>query len=142
MGARYGIQKEGRDPWTETANIVSILKPIAHSLGLQPPGGTDRGDGQGEAHVGKQVADPPVKREPGQQPDLGSGTWPVYSPTGHILYQSRLQAGDLWAVPFSLQEMATTGESFPVQQGIRRHSVSNDGTLVYFPRVESGQQLL
>ena len=39
--------------------------------------------------------------ETGQQQELGSGLRPVYSPTGHILYQSRLPVCDLWALPFS-----------------------------------------
>ncbi len=78
----------------------------------------------------------------GQQQELGSGLGPVYSPTGHILYQSRLPVGDLWALPFSLAEMEPTGEPFPIERDTRRHSVSNDGTLVYLHQVGGAQQLL
>ena len=81
----------------------------------------------------------------GRQQELGSGARPLYSPTGHILYQSqsRLPAGDVWALPFSLEEVKATGEPFPVAQGTRMHSVSNDGTLVYLHAVvEGGRELL
>ena len=80
--------------------------------------------------------------ESGQQQDLGPGLRPVYSPTGHILYQSRLPVGDLWALPFSLEEVEPTGEPFPIEQDTARHSVSNDGTLVYFHAVGGRQELL
>ena len=78
----------------------------------------------------------------GQQQELGSGLSPVYSPTGHILYQSQLWVGDLWALPFSLAEMEPTGEPFPIERDTRRHSISNDGTLVYLHQVGGAQQLL
>ncbi len=80
----------------------------------------------------------------GRQQELGSGARPLYSPTGHILYQSqsRLPAGDVWALPFSLEEMKATGDPFPVAQDTRMPSVSNDGTLVYLRAVGGGRELL
>jgi len=53
---------------------------------------------------------------------------PIYSATGHLLY--RRDSGDegVWALPFSLPEMAATGEPFLVAGGGRWPSVSRDGS--------------
>ena len=68
-----------------------------------------------------------VLRIPGQ--DLGS---PVYSPTGHMLFSRRPDNAGMWAVPFSLDRLETTGEPFPVTPtGSSRYNVSRDGTLVF-----------
>ena len=85
-----------------------------------------------------------VDLETGQPQHLGQGTRPVYSPTGHVLYQSQYPVGVLWALPFSLEEMDPIGEPFPIEQDTRMHSVSNDGTLVYFHGLPAsgGQELL
>jgi serine/threonine-protein kinase len=58
--------------------------------------------------------------------------YPVYAPSGHILYQ-RGQAGtvSLWAAPFSLNTLEVTGESYPVVESGGFPSVSSEGTLVY-----------
>ncbi len=80
--------------------------------------------------------------ETGQQQELGSGLRPVYSPTSHILYRSRLPVGDLWALPFSLAEMESTGEPFPIERDTRMHSVSDDGTLIYFRGIGGARELL
>jgi TolB protein len=58
---------------------------------------------------------------------------PAYSPTGHIAY--RLDEGNVgvWAVPFSLSKLETTGEPFLVASGARNPSMADDGTLVYAP---------
>ena len=62
---------------------------------------------------------------------------PVYSPTGHILY--RLDEGNVgvWAVPFALSKLETTGEPFLVASGARQPSVASDGTLVYAPTADA-----
>jgi serine/threonine protein kinase/WD40 repeat protein len=73
----------------------------------------------------------------GERQHLGSGTLAVYSPTGQILYQSR-PAGDLWALPFSLEQAKAVGNPFPVAQNTESHSVSKDGTLVYLRAVVGG----
>ena len=57
-----------------------------------------------------------------------------YSPTGHLLYQksqSWLLGGGIWAVPFDLETLQKTGDSFLVDQEGAGPSVSADGTLVY-----------
>jgi Tol biopolymer transport system component len=56
---------------------------------------------------------------------------PVYSPTGHILYTRRTTNIGLWAVPFSLERLETTGEPFLVDREGSDPSVADDGTLFY-----------
>jgi Tol biopolymer transport system component len=70
---------------------------------------------------------------------LGTGERPVYSPSGHVVYQS---AGDLWAMPFSLESLKKTGEPFRVQRGGAYPSVASDGTLVYLGTTGGLQQLI
>ncbi len=65
---------------------------------------------------------------------------PVYSPTGHILYERRSNNAGIWAVPFSLASLEVTGEPFLVVPGGASPSVSADGTLVH-TRGTSGQLL-
>jgi Tol biopolymer transport system component len=70
-----------------------------------------------------------------------NGFTPVYSPTGHILYQ---QGGDgpLMAVRFDLEQLETRGSPFPVLYGIgdrvsyqaRMFDISQNGTLAYVPQ--------
>ena len=56
---------------------------------------------------------------------------PVYSPTGHIVYQRETTNPGLWAVPFSLERLQTTGPPFPVVPGGRSASIARDGTLCF-----------
>jgi Tol biopolymer transport system component len=65
---------------------------------------------------------------PGQELDD-----PVYSPSGHILFERSPTNAGIWAVPFSAASQQVTGEPFLVSQGRRRPSVSADGTLVLLP---------
>jgi Tol biopolymer transport system component len=62
---------------------------------------------------------------------------PSYSPTGHIIY--RLDEGNVgvWAVPFSLTRLETTGQPFLIASGARNPSVADDGTLIYAPTAEA-----
>ena len=61
-----------------------------------------------------------------------------YVPTGHIVY---MRAGSLWAVPFDLKQLRTTGPEVPVIDGVETHNnpgiagytFSGDGLLVYLP---------
>ena len=61
--------------------------------------------------------------------------FPVYSPSGHVLFQRITGNPGIWALPFSLEHLETTGEPFLAAQGAFP-SVSNDGTLL-FVRAES-----
>ena len=68
---------------------------------------------------------------------LRGGFFPRYSPTGHLVYG---RPGNLWAIPFDLGELETTGGPVLVQQGVvtkplgsANFSVSGDGSLLYLP---------
>jgi Tol biopolymer transport system component/DNA-binding winged helix-turn-helix (wHTH) protein len=62
---------------------------------------------------------------------LGPGRLPVYSPTGHLVFQSTTAPQDLWAQPFSLDTLKTTGPAFAIVRKGSDPSVARDGTLVY-----------
>ncbi len=64
---------------------------------------------------------------------------PVYSPSGHIIYERFTGNPGLWAVPFSFSRLEVTGEPFVVAPGGELPSVSADGTLVY---IRSGETAL
>jgi serine/threonine-protein kinase len=61
-----------------------------------------------------------------------------YVPSGHLLY---MHAGTLFAVPFDLKHLETTGPAVPAVEGVASNpgtaaahfSVSNSGTLAYIP---------
>ena len=56
---------------------------------------------------------------------------PVYSSTGHILYRRSPTATGLWALRFSLSEMAPIGEPFLVAADAGQPGAAGDGTLVF-----------
>jgi serine/threonine protein kinase/Tol biopolymer transport system component len=56
---------------------------------------------------------------------------PQYSPTGHIVFERTSPPAGVWAVPFSLSQLRTTGEPFLVAAGGLQPSVARDGSLVY-----------
>jgi serine/threonine-protein kinase len=56
---------------------------------------------------------------------------PVYSPTGHILYVRETTNPGIWAVPFSLDRLETTGQPLLVVPGGRAPSIARDGTLCF-----------
>jgi serine/threonine-protein kinase len=56
---------------------------------------------------------------------------PFYSATGHILYHRTPTAAGIWALPFSLDEMAPTGEPFLVAANATEPAAAADGTLVF-----------
>ncbi len=58
---------------------------------------------------------------------------PVYSPSGHVLFERSPTNAGVWALPFSLKRLAATGEAFLVSSGARGPSVGSDGTLVVLP---------
>jgi eukaryotic-like serine/threonine-protein kinase len=58
---------------------------------------------------------------------------PVYSPTGHLLFERSPTNSGVWALPFSLSSLQPTGQPFLVSAGTRNPSVSSDGTLVVLP---------
>ncbi|MBE0565137.1 MAG: hypothetical protein IH621_04205, partial [Krumholzibacteria bacterium] len=56
---------------------------------------------------------------------------PVYSPTGHILFQRDQGNRGLWALPFDAQRGEATGDPFLVSAEDGHPSVALDGTLVH-----------
>ena len=56
---------------------------------------------------------------------------PVYSRTGHILFERRRTNQGIWALPFSLSRLEVTGEPFLVVPGAGAPKVADDGTLVF-----------
>src|SRR5262249_59658040 len=56
---------------------------------------------------------------------------PAYS-TGHIIFvDGEFESTAIWAVPFSLDKLQTTGKAFPIAQHGASPVVSLTGTLVY-----------
>ncbi|MEK6247075.1 MAG: hypothetical protein N2C12_02780, partial [Planctomycetales bacterium] len=60
---------------------------------------------------------------------------PTYSPTGHILFARGEKKINLWAVPFNMDLLQTTGEPFLVLSNALQPSVSNEGALVVLRNV-------
>jgi Tol biopolymer transport system component len=67
-----------------------------------------------------------VFREPGAVLGL-----PVYSPTGHILFERSDAATGLWSMPFSLSKLEATGPAVLITDEGSYPSVARDGTLLY-----------
>ena len=80
--------------------------------------------------------------ETGEWEVLAEGAYPVYSPSGHILYQTNRYQSGLWALPFSIETLKATGEAFPIAENVGGPSVGADGTLVYLDYLGLGEQQL
>lgn len=70
--------------------------------------------------------------ETGEQKKLVSGFGSYYSPSGHLLYQSRQS---LLAAPFDVRRLEVTGEAVPVLEPVSRRDyvLAPNGTLAYLP---------
>jgi DNA-binding winged helix-turn-helix (wHTH) protein len=78
----------------------------------------------------------------GRRQILAAGLRPVYSPSGHVVFEKSSMRSEVWAIPFSLPELRPTGDPFPVAEDARFPSVALDGTLVYLhPGHPGGKQL-
>ena len=66
-----------------------------------------------------------------EKKDFGPGYNFRYAPSGHIIYQPSPVDDTVWALPFSLDTLESSGEAFPVAEGANYASVSETGTLVY-----------
>jgi len=66
--------------------------------------------------------------------DFPSMSHPVYSPSGHILFQRASEPEGIWALPFSLSRGKATGEPFLAYPGCSYPSVARDGTLLMIHR--------
>jgi eukaryotic-like serine/threonine-protein kinase len=67
---------------------------------------------------------------------------PVYSPTGHLVYERETTSPGIWAVPFSLAHLETTGSPFLVVPGGSAPSLAHDGTLCLVRPEESSIDLV
>ena len=68
----------------------------------------------------------------GERRELGPGSVPWYSMSGHLIHRASDRADTgLWALPFSLETLTTTGEAFPIEEAGRYGTVARDGTLVF-----------
>ena len=65
--------------------------------------------------------------------ERSSLSFPVYSPTGHILFSRIPSNSGLWAVPFSLSSLAVAGEPFLVDASASAASISRTRRLAYVP---------
>ena len=74
----------------------------------------------------------------GRQEVLAAGIRPVYSPTGHVIYET-VTPQALWAVAVSIDTLERTGDPFLLRENASDASVAMDGTLVYRPA--SGSEL-
>ena len=68
--------------------------------------------------------------------------FPVYSPTGHLLYERETTNPGIWAVPFSLDRLETTGAPFLVVPGGTSPSLAGDGTLCFVRHDEAPVDLV
>jgi hypothetical protein len=65
---------------------------------------------------------------------------PVYSSTGHLLYHRETTVPGIWAVPFSLERLETTGDPFlAIPQGLWP-TVGENGLLLYAGSELSGDE--
>ena len=90
--------------------------------------------GSREAFLGGSAGvDPSIvlrNLETGEHTVLADGWEPVYSPSGHIVYQSE---DEPWALPFSIESLKATGEAFPIGSAVSSISISTDGTMITGP---------
>ena len=68
--------------------------------------------------------------ETGALVKLAEGVRSIFSPSGHVVYQTAMERGGLWALPFSLETLEVTGAAFSVATGVGDPSIGTDGTLV------------
>jgi Tol biopolymer transport system component len=67
---------------------------------------------------------------------------PVYAPSGHLLFHRETAQPGLWAVPFSLDRLETTGEPFLVTPEGTYPSAGSNGLLAYVRAALSGLEEL
>ena len=110
----WRVSANGGDPEPIAAGVEADAAPVADHLSwidLLPDGkavlaSVDVADGD-------QIV--VVSLETGERKILLAGTTPRYASTGHIVYWHE---NGLWAVPFDAEELALTGPSTPVLDGV------------------------
>jgi serine/threonine protein kinase/Tol biopolymer transport system component len=76
----------------------------------------------------------------GKQKELFPGEGARYLPTGHLVY-GLVNSSNLFAIPFDLQKLETTGGGFSIVEGVGPYAVSDSGTLVYLPETSGPVRL-
>ena len=112
------------EPWLELEEGVRATRPAFFS---PETGITKLLYVEGEGASSQIIA---FDRGSGQRETLAAGDWPVYDPSGHVVYQG-IDSSGLWAVPFSVDTMKATGNPFSIAQASAMSSIAQDGTLVY-----------
>jgi eukaryotic-like serine/threonine-protein kinase len=64
-------------------------------------------------------------------------SFPLYSPTGHIVFGRMGKTNGVWAVPFDPVRLERTGEPFLVAGGAYSPSLSREGTLTFIRKLWS-----
>jgi len=73
-----------------------------------------------------------LNMDTGERRELALGARAVHSPAGYLIHESSSQTDDrLWALPFSLASLSSSGESFPIAEEGSFAGVAQDGTLAY-----------
>ena len=81
--------------------------------------------------------------ETGESQVLAEGQFPVYSPSGHIVFEARVGGQrSLWALPFSPETLQSRGAAVPIAESARHPSVSKNGTLVFVELAGGGLEQL
>ncbi len=79
--------------------------------------------------------------ETGRREIVGSGNFPFYSSSGHLLFQPDYVTDEIWVLPFSLKTLKATGDAFPISDTGRRPTVAADQTLTFVDRAADQRQL-
>ena len=97
-----------------------------------PPGGVSEGLAYSAATGPQDVRVGLLDLKTGERRELAPGRGSVYSRSGHLIYgPGNPNDTGLWALPFSPENLAVTGEAFPIEEAGNGPSVARDGTLLY-----------
>ena len=129
------VPSDGGSP--EVVTHIDTAAGDAFNIFVDPlPGGRSvvyAAWGQGGANSRIQAVD----LETGEIKDLTRGTYPRYSPTGHLLFVEA-DGSTLLAAPFDVERLELTGSAVPVVEGLLQHplgwqfyALSQTGRLVY-----------
>ncbi len=127
------IPARGGAPSPLFETVVSGLQPIAGRLHSLPSGKALLVDVGTATRMDLHL----LHVDSGEVEKLADGLRGVYAPSGHIVYEAHANGG-LWALPFSLTTLKSTGPPFPIVQGVGSPSVSEGGALVGVDLAEGG----
>ena len=138
LSGLYSVSAEGGIP----ESVASVDGEESYRWPEILPGGravlfTIRGPFGGGTRISEIAV---LSLDTGETKTITEGTYPRYSPTGHMMF---VRAGSLMAVPFDPMPLQQTGDPVSVLEdawisgvGVAHFSFSEDGTLVYLPALE------